>query len=68
VIILIDPRSSNSFNNVKLSPLLSGYSDLMQPIKVQVANGQVLHCSSILQAAEWSIQGTSLLLILRSYP
>jgi hypothetical protein len=52
------PGSSSSFINVKLSSSLSGFSELQHPIKVQVANGQVLQCSSVLPAAEWSIQGT----------
>lgn len=42
VVILIDSGSSNSFVNAKLAPMLLGISQLSNPVKVQVANGQVL--------------------------
>jgi hypothetical protein len=42
VILLVDSASSNSFINDKLAPVLLGFSSLLQPIKVQVVNGQIL--------------------------
>jgi hypothetical protein len=46
VVILNDSSSSNSFVNAKLAPMLLGISQLSNPIKVQVANGQVLQCTT----------------------
>jgi hypothetical protein len=68
VVILIDSGSSNSFINVKWSTQLSGFSELVHPVRVQVANGQVLQCSSVLQAAEWSVQGITFVSDLKVLP
>jgi hypothetical protein len=57
VIVLVDFGSSNSFINTKFISLLSSISQLSHPIKVQVANGQVLYCAAELSQAKWSIQG-----------
>jgi hypothetical protein len=44
VIILVDSGSSNSFINAKLAPTLLGLSQLINPVRVQVVNGQILNC------------------------
>jgi hypothetical protein len=58
VVILIDSCSSHSFLNVKLASVLVGVSAVVSPIKVQAANGHVIHCVSELKQAQWSIQDT----------
>jgi hypothetical protein len=55
--VLVASGSSHSFINMKLLPLLTGVSSLPQPIIVQVANGQVVHCTQGFHQAVWSIQG-----------
>jgi hypothetical protein len=57
VIILVDSGSSHSFINDKWVVLLAGVSPMQKSINVQVANGQVIQCSSELKHAKWSIQG-----------
>ena len=55
--ILLDSGSSNTFIS---SVIASGCPTLQQlpvPLKVQVANGQVITCSSHIPDASWSIQG-----------
>jgi hypothetical protein len=55
VIILVDSGSSNSFINSRLASVLVGISQLSSPVKVQVANGQIIQCVSEFQSATWSI-------------
>jgi hypothetical protein len=57
VVILIDSASSHSFINSCLSRLLAGVVAVADPIKVRVANGQVITCQSKITKAEWLIQG-----------
>jgi hypothetical protein len=66
--ILVDSGNSNSFINAKLAPSLAGLSQLSRPVRVDVANGQVLQCVSEFQVAEWSIQGMSFVSDLRVLP
>jgi hypothetical protein len=68
VVILVDSGSSNSFINAKLAPSLAGLSHLSRPVRVQVANGQVLQCVSEFQTTEWSIQGMLFVSDLRVLP
>jgi hypothetical protein len=56
VIVLVDSGSSHSFINDKWTVLLARISSMQRSIK-QVANGQVIRCSSELKQARWSIQG-----------
>lgn len=56
IVILINSGSSNSFLNTKLAPQLTGVSKVASPIKVQVANGQLIQCQSELHQACWEIQ------------
>jgi hypothetical protein len=55
VIVLVDSGSSNSFINSRLASVLVGISQLSSPVKVQVANGQIIQCVSEFQSATWSI-------------
>lgn len=56
LLILLDSRSSHSFLNAALSSSLHGVSSLHQPLSVRVANGNILHCTSQLYKAVWSVQ------------
>jgi hypothetical protein len=57
VVILVDSGSSHSFLNVKLVSTISRVSPLSKPVRVQVANGHVIQCSSEFKQISWSIQG-----------
>jgi hypothetical protein len=56
VLILVDSGSSHSFVSSTLGVTLSDISNVPQPIKVQVANGQVITCTSELKQSSWTIQ------------
>lgn len=51
VLILVDSGSSNTFVSHSIASKLSGVESLSTPVKVQVANGSVLQCSSKLSNA-----------------
>jgi hypothetical protein len=53
--ILVDSGSSHTFLSTKVAATLSGVQQLQNPISVQVANGEVLHCVTQLPTAEWSV-------------
>ncbi|CAN6322178.1 unnamed protein product [Urochloa humidicola] len=55
--ILVDSGSSHTFVSSQLASQLKGVSATDCPLKVQVANGSILQCSSQFLQAEWSIQG-----------
>jgi len=66
--ILLDSGSSNTLIS---SVIASGCPTLQQlpvPLKVQVANGQVITCSSHIPDASWSIQGYQFSLDLKVLP
>jgi len=46
LLILVDSGSSHSFLSSQIANQLLGVQSLSQPIKVQVANGEVLQCIS----------------------
>lgn len=50
--ILVDSGSSHNFFKTHLATKLNGASAIVAPIKVKVANGFVLHCSSHLKQAQ----------------
>lgn len=54
--ILLDSGSSHTFVSFELASQCFNLQQLASPLKAQVANGQVLSCSSFLLAATWSIQ------------
>jgi hypothetical protein len=56
VVILIDSGSSHSFINNYLSEVLFGVVQVSDPIKVRVANGQLITCHSEIKQAGWPIQ------------
>jgi hypothetical protein len=57
VTILVDSGSSHSFLSSNISQSLSGFSQMKQPVCVQVANGGTLTCASELLQASWQVQG-----------
>jgi hypothetical protein len=54
ILILVNFRSSHSFVSSKLGATLFGVSNMSRPIKMQVANGQVIPCTSELKQARIS--------------
>jgi hypothetical protein len=57
VLILVDSGSSHSFVNANLSSVLEGLTALPNLVRVKVASGNVITCSSELKQAKWCIQG-----------
>lgn len=55
--ILIDSGSTSSFASQHVVDQLSNFVISPSHVKVQVANGGVISCSSAYPEAEWSIQG-----------
>lgn len=55
--ILLDSGSSHTFISSAVAVHCSVLQPLIPHVNVQVANGQVLSCSSHIPAAIWSIQG-----------
>jgi hypothetical protein len=55
--ILLESGSSNTFVSSKIAASCPTVQQLPAPLQVQVANGQVITCSSHIPAASWSIQG-----------
>lgn len=53
--ILLDSGSSNTFISTSVAAYYSGVQQLLVPLQVQVANGEVLTCSSYIPATCWSI-------------
>jgi hypothetical protein len=68
VVILVDSSSSHSFVNLSLAPLFSGLSPTARPVKVHVANGQVIQCATKLRQACWSIQDLDFVTDLKILP
>jgi hypothetical protein len=64
VIVLVDWGSSHSFINEKLA----GLSVLIRPIRVQVANGQVIQCISELKQTTWAMKGNNFVSDLKVLP
>lgn len=54
--ILVDSGSSHTFLSQALAFQLNGLTQLPGPIRVQVANGAILQCSSHIPAGIWSVQ------------
>jgi hypothetical protein len=67
-VILVDSSSSHSFVNLSLAPLFSGLSPTARPVKVHVANGQVIQCATKLRQACWSIQDLDFVTDLKILP
>jgi len=53
--ILVDSGSSHTFISEQLAGQLSGVQSIDTALSVQVANGTVLHCSSFIPTAAWSV-------------
>lgn len=54
ILILVDSGSSASFINKHLADLLTGARPLLQPCKVNVADGTQHRCSSYIPKCQWS--------------
>lgn len=57
VSILVDSGSSHTFLGSKVAQSLTGVQPLEQAVHVQVANGDVLLCTTHIPYASWSVQG-----------
>ena len=68
VLILVDSGSSHSFLSSHIADNLVGVQLLSSSVKVQVANGGIMQCSSHLPASAWTIQGHSFTTDLRVLP
>jgi hypothetical protein len=53
--IIIDSGSSHTFVSDKLAAQLSSLIVTTSPLMVQVANGQILVCSSHIPQAQWQV-------------
>lgn len=56
VTILVD-CSTHTFLSAELACKLQGQQDLTSPLRVQVANGEILHCTMQFHQIQWSIHG-----------
>lgn len=56
LVILVDSGSSHTFLSQAKASLLTGVLPLSAPVRVQVANGEILQCSSQLCSTHWYIQ------------
>lgn len=68
VLMLVDLGSSHCFISDQLVPHLDSGQALTQPVKVQVANGELLHCTHQLPKQLWGIQGHSFHTTLKIIP
>ena len=68
VLILVDSGSSHSFLSSAIADKLPGVQLMPTPIRVQVANGDVVQCSSFLPSASWVLQGYNFASDLRVLP
>lgn len=55
--ILLDSGSSHTFISTAVAAHCHSLLQLSVPLKVQIANGQVLQCTSHIPAADWVLQG-----------
>lgn len=56
--ILIDSGSTHNFLDVHIARRLGCKIDTVNPMKVDVANGNTLHCISVCKNLSWTLQGT----------
>lgn len=59
LLILVDSGSSHTFLSQKVADQLVGVMSLMDPITIQVANGNVLQCSSHIPSGTWITRNCS---------
>jgi hypothetical protein len=59
LLILVDSGSTHTFISQALSSSLQETSQMFTDNQVQVANGSILHCNSVLKAAKWSVDDFS---------
>lgn len=59
VLMLIDSGSSGNFISANLADHLQGVQQMVKPIKVKVANGQIITGTEFIPDCYWSCQGAS---------
>ena len=57
--ILLDSGSSHTFVSLALSSKLTGQTPLVVPLRVKIADGQILDCVDNFLQLEWAVQGCS---------
>lgn len=57
VVMLIDSSSSSCFISEELARRLKGVQLSIKPVRVRVANGEVLDCATELPFCQWEVQG-----------
>jgi hypothetical protein len=55
--ILLDSGSTHTFISTAMAATCLNVQALYPPVRVKVANGQVLTCSQFIPSVEWSVQG-----------
>lgn len=55
--ILVYSSSSHTFISTSFATKLSGMSSLAHPLKVKIADGQLVHCDSQILELDWAVQG-----------
>jgi hypothetical protein len=68
VVLLVDYGSSHSFINSCMSGVLAGVVQVPDPIRVKVANGQIVTCTSEIRQAAWYIQDNKFVANLKVIP
>jgi hypothetical protein len=66
--MLLDSGSSNSFISEFVAANVSPWQSLPQPVKVRVANGEVLSCTHELRDQIWGTQGHTFTTTLKIIP
>lgn len=59
IINLVDSGSSHTFLSEKLCPVLQGVTVVQSPLKVQVANDDIVSCCYTMLQTQWQIQNCS---------
>ena len=57
--ILLDSGRSHTFVSFALSSRLTGQTSLPVPLRVKIADGQILDCAATFLQLEWEVQGCS---------
>jgi hypothetical protein len=68
ILALLDSGSSHSFISSVVADNMTGVTSVLQPLRVQVANGSQLSCNHQIVNASWSISGVSFSSTLKVLP
>lgn len=66
--ILLDSGSSHTFISADLAAKLSGMSSFSPALRISVADGSVLHCSSQFEQLKWSVQDCDFVSVAKVLP